>query len=148
MKRIREKLSFSNLMALAAVFIALGGTAYAGAKIGSSQIKNGAVTGSKLSPKLMQWAFVDDTGAKIAGRGVQNSSRKAEGDYVVTFKNKVAGCGISATPDRLLPTEFAVATVLGHGASGYVTNNRQVEVNLGDTSGFSVDQDFYVTVLC
>ena len=148
MKRVREKFSFSNIIALTALFVALGGSAYAGAKIGTGQIKNGAVTGAKVNPKLIQWAFISDTGTKIAGRGVQSVTRVQEGEFVVTFKNKVVGCGISATPDRLLANQLAVATVLGHGASASVTNNRQVEVNIADTGGFEVDQEFYVTVLC
>lgn len=54
MRRIREKLSFSNSIALLALFVALGGSAYAASQIpknsvGAKQLKRNAVTPSKLS---------------------------------------------------------------------------------------------------
>jgi hypothetical protein len=53
-KRIRRKLSFSNAVALLALFVALGGSAYAATQlpknsVGSKQIKEGAVSPAKLS---------------------------------------------------------------------------------------------------
>ena len=52
MKRLRSKLSYANVMATIAVFIALGGAAYAAGlpknSVGSKQIKNNAVTGAKI----------------------------------------------------------------------------------------------------
>jgi hypothetical protein len=54
MKRISAKLSYANVMATFAVFLALGGAAYAATKlpknsVGTMQIKKGAVTPPKLS---------------------------------------------------------------------------------------------------
>jgi hypothetical protein len=46
--RLLRHLSFSNVIALLALFIALGGAAYAGTKINGSSIKNGSVGGGKL----------------------------------------------------------------------------------------------------
>ena len=53
MKRISAKLSYANVMATVAVFLALGGAAYAATKlpknsVGTKQIKKGAVTGIKI----------------------------------------------------------------------------------------------------
>lgn len=53
MSRLRGKLSYANVMATVAVFIALGGSAYAATElkpnsVGTKQLKNGAVTGEKL----------------------------------------------------------------------------------------------------
>jgi hypothetical protein len=54
MRGFREKLTFANVMAVIAVFIALGGVGYAASKlprnsVGPKQIRNGAVSEAKLS---------------------------------------------------------------------------------------------------
>lgn len=49
--RLRPRLTYANVMASIAVFLALGGTAYAVAanSVGAKQLKNGAVTKPKLA---------------------------------------------------------------------------------------------------
>jgi len=47
-QRIRKNLSFANLMAVIAVFIVIGGSAYAGTKINGKNLKNNSVPGKKL----------------------------------------------------------------------------------------------------
>lgn len=52
MKRLRPKLTYANVMATIAVFIALGGASYAATKlpknsVGSKQIKANAVTSKR-----------------------------------------------------------------------------------------------------
>jgi hypothetical protein len=54
MRKLPERLTYANVMATIAVFIALGGTGYAALKlpknsVGTKQIKNGAVTGKKVA---------------------------------------------------------------------------------------------------
>ncbi len=46
--RLLRHLSFSNVIAMIALFVALGGAAYAGTKINGSSIKNGSIGGGKL----------------------------------------------------------------------------------------------------
>lgn len=148
MRKVREKLSFSNVIALIALFVAMGGSAYAGAKVGTSQIQNGAVTGSKLSPKLIQWARISSGGDELNGRGLVRSQKTGTGQYVVTFRKSVDSCGISAIPDRSVPNDMIVAATKNSGATADVVNNRQVEVTIGDDQGFEVDQDFRLIVVC
>ena len=57
MDAVRARLTYANLMSSIAVFIALGGVSYAALKlpknsVGTKQIKNRAVTKSKLDPLL------------------------------------------------------------------------------------------------
>jgi len=47
---MRARLSYANVMATIAVFLALTGTTYAATKIGTAQLRNGAVTNPKLAP--------------------------------------------------------------------------------------------------
>ena len=46
---MRARLSYANVMATIAVFLALTGTTYAATKIGTAQLRNGAVTNPKLA---------------------------------------------------------------------------------------------------
>jgi hypothetical protein len=61
MSRLRSHLTFSNLASCLALFVALGGSAYAlqANSVGTRQLKNGAVTNAKLAAGAV-------TGAKVA----------------------------------------------------------------------------------
>ena len=48
-RRIRSKLSFANVMAVIAVFVVIGGSAYAGAKINGKSLKVNSVGAKKLA---------------------------------------------------------------------------------------------------
>lgn len=48
-RRIRSKLSFANVMAVIAVFVVIGGSAYAGAKINGKTLKVNSVGAKKLA---------------------------------------------------------------------------------------------------
>jgi hypothetical protein len=90
---IRSRLTYANVMATIAVFIALGGGAYAALKlptnsVGSRQLKSGAVTPSKVAKstiKLFKGHKGDkgdkgDTGAQgLAGAGGVNGRDGAPG---------------------------------------------------------------------
>lgn len=73
MKRVRRHLTYANVMATLAVFIALGGGAYAVGKaakdsVVTKSIENGAVTGKKLHRSAVNGSKVADgslTGADI-----------------------------------------------------------------------------------
>jgi hypothetical protein len=47
-ERLRRRLTFANVVSLAALFVALGGTTYAGIQIHGSQIANRSISGSKI----------------------------------------------------------------------------------------------------
>jgi hypothetical protein len=66
--RLAPRLNYANVMATAAVFLALGGGAYAAFtlpknSVGTKQLKNGAVTNKKLANNAV-------TGAKVAARSL------------------------------------------------------------------------------
>jgi hypothetical protein len=75
MRALLSRITYANLMATVAVFIALGGSAYAAATIGTSQIKNGAVTTPKITnggvttPKIKNAAVKSSKLAKGAVTG-------------------------------------------------------------------------------
>lgn len=51
--RIGKALSFSNIVACLALFIALGGTVYAAGKISGKQIKPSSLPGNRLKPRTI-----------------------------------------------------------------------------------------------
>ena len=103
MRRL-HKPSPAFVLALVALFVALGGTSYAALSIpansvGSKQlkknavttkkIKNGAVTASKLASSAQEpvaWAEVSASGSVIAGQGISsaNVSRQSLAAYCFT----------------------------------------------------------------
>jgi len=52
--RIRRSLSFSNVIACIALFVALGGSVYAAGKISGKQIKRSSLPGNRIKPKTIQ----------------------------------------------------------------------------------------------
>jgi hypothetical protein len=75
--RILRHLSFSNVIAVIALFVALGGAAYAGTKINGNSIKSGSIGGGKLknetigAGKLRKGTI---TGVQIAPGSISSSS--------------------------------------------------------------------------
>ncbi len=64
MSRIRPKLTYANVMATIAVFIALGGASYAAIKlpknsVGSKQLKKNSVTGAKVKDRSLTGADIN-----------------------------------------------------------------------------------------
>jgi hypothetical protein len=53
MDRIAKTFSFSNVIACLALFIALGGTVYAAAKIDGKQIKASSLPGNRIKPRTI-----------------------------------------------------------------------------------------------
>ncbi|MBS1846298.1 MAG: hypothetical protein JST53_17965 [Actinobacteria bacterium] len=91
--RLVRHISFSNVIAMLALFIALGGAAYAGTKISGSSIKNGSIGGGKLKSETITGDKIKKgtlTGAQIAnqsitGAQIQNGSIDASQINVSTL---------------------------------------------------------------
>jgi len=81
-QQIRKRLSYANVMSSLAVFLVLGGgAAYAAQKIGSSELKGGAVTTAKIKRNAVTAAKIKAnaiTTAKIA-KGAVTNGRLADG---------------------------------------------------------------------
>jgi len=71
---VRAKLTFSNVLALVAVFLALGGTVYAAAKINGKLIKKGSEPGNRLKHDSVTGKQVNEATLKINGKVIKNGS--------------------------------------------------------------------------
>ena len=132
-RKLAEHLSYANVMATIAVFIAVGGGAYAATlakdSVGSKQIKAKAVKKSELADDAVNsakvadeslrgedfapgqgppgmFAVVNANGSLTYGSGATGASRFATGEYDVTFDRSLSDCAAVATAglgDRSAP---------------------------------------------
>jgi hypothetical protein len=145
--RLRPRFTFSNMMASVAVFAVLGGSAYAAATIGTSDIKDGAVTNAKLGGKIQsRWATVHHNGTLINGRKASDAGKvgMAESLYAVTFDRDVSECASVAT----------LTEVTGGDNLGFVSTEpsgsdpNEVIVETRDTGGSTDPRSFHLQVSC
>lgn len=100
MRVIRARLTYANVMATVAVFLALGGVTWAAVKlpadsVRSKQVKDGSLRyrdlrADELSPRL--FAHVSSTGVLGEASGVESASLVSKGQYVVRFNRDLHGC--------------------------------------------------------
>jgi hypothetical protein len=107
MRRLLGRLSYSNVMATIAVFIALGGGAYAVTvgkhSVGKKQLKNGAVTNKKVRKNALTGRAINESklgtvpnSNTVGGNSVQEIHyRGAEGSGTQTLF-KAAGLTVTA----------------------------------------------------
>jgi hypothetical protein len=161
MQRLRCKLAYANVMATIAVFIALGGGAYAATQlpsnsVGTIQIKNGAVTPAKLSevsessmPEATLWASVTGSSTLHRGRGATEAKPKfpgtGGGTVEVFFDRNVSKCGYAGTAGQPVnaevPPTFISVQPLDSKPDGLYVQTFNVE-------GKIVPTPFYVEVFC
>jgi hypothetical protein len=69
--RLRRHLTYANVMATIAVFLALGGSSYAAFRISGSQIRDRTISGKKLKPNTLGGSRIAESrlGAVGGGRG-------------------------------------------------------------------------------
>jgi hypothetical protein len=108
LSKLRGRISSAHVIALAALFVALGGSAFAAATIGTSDIKDGAVTRSKLH------------GNAVDGHKVAKNSLSGQ-DIDEQSLIQVPNAGHAVTADRAISAATAsnvMSAVVGSGAQG------------------------------
>ncbi|MFL5865479.1 MAG: hypothetical protein ACJ766_00075 [Thermoleophilaceae bacterium] len=89
-RKLRDRLTYANVMATIAVFIALGGTGYAAAKINGKNIKNKSIAGKKLKNRTITRGKVKKntlTGAEIAESRLGKIPNAADADNAAEADN-------------------------------------------------------------
>jgi hypothetical protein len=76
MTRLKKVLSFSNIVACLALFIALGGSVYAAGKINGKQIKPSSLPGNRIKPKTVAANRIKPK--SLTGRQVKANSLTGE----------------------------------------------------------------------
>lgn len=101
LKRTKRFLSFSNVIAVIALFFALGGTVYAAGKISGTEIKAKSIPGNRVKPKSL-------TATQIKPGSLTGKQVKA-GSITGTQILESSLTGVSAS--SLSIVQYAVATV-------------------------------------
>ncbi len=89
MTRVKKVLTFSNVVAFIALFVALGGSVYAAGKISGTQIKSGSVPGNRIKSKSL-------TAKQIKPGSLTGAQIKA-GSLGATQINQSTLTGVSAS---------------------------------------------------
>jgi hypothetical protein len=116
MRRIRSKLSYANVMATLAVFIALGGTTYAVTapppnSVGSKQLRRHAVTNSKIAPGAVSGSRVKPnalTGAEINENALGQVPSSHLADHAATADSATAA-GNAATVNGVTANQLRLS---------------------------------------
>ena len=139
MRSLFSKLTYANVMATAAVFLALGGTATAGVMITGRQVKNGSLTGRDIrdrSPTAVDFASGQLPPGGAGAQGAQGAqgergAQGSQGDRGVDGTQGVQGvagadgaAGQDATKLWALVTQNTGTTAL-YRSSGAVSVTRQ-----------------------
>jgi hypothetical protein len=124
MQKIRARLTFANVVACMALFVALGGVGYAATKlpknsVGSKQLKNGAVTSAKLKAKAV-------TAAKL-GAGAVGTAALANG-AVTGAKVDASSLGTvpNATHANAANTAADATSLQGRPPSSFIAGEGQI----------------------
>ncbi|HSI79948.1 MAG TPA: hypothetical protein VK919_04785 [Solirubrobacterales bacterium] len=169
MRRLRPRLTYANAMATIAVFVVLGGGAYATHthKIGTADLKNGAVKTKKMAngavktkkiganavkvgklhnPLRPRWAVVHHNGNLERGRGAVDSGKVGVSTFVysVEFNRNVSQCSYAVTLTEITGgDQIGVAHASPDGG-----NANAVLVVTRDTDGVGDPRSFSLQVAC
>jgi len=96
MRKLRPKLTYANVMATLALFVALGGTSYAATKIGTRQIANNSIRTQDIRNGTIRWR--DLRRGTLSGREVNEDRLRSvpraryadtlEGQKAAAFKQR------------------------------------------------------------
>src|SRR5437588_6672972 len=98
---VGSKLSYANVMATLALFVALGGASYAVVQINGGQIKNRSIPGTKLKPHTLTASQI--RGRSLLGRNLALHSVTSDElrDLVLSTKDRSKHARIAqASTDR------------------------------------------------
>ena len=159
-----------NAIALAALFVALGGTSYAAlslpaGSVGTKQLRNGAVTSKKIGNgtvtpaklnaasiggSVRHWAFVNQDGSVIGGsRGTHVSLGPNGAPYYVSWGDQFShSCAVLANSPGT-EGNAPIATALGIHVNEPTTRRGSTVVWVWPYSnGTFVGARFYIAVIC
>lgn len=167
--RAPRRFGAAHVLALIALFVALGGGAYAASKVGTNDLRNKAVTAKKLDKKAVKPAKLDKEAVKenklrddavtnsklahplywavagpnalIRSNGATSVQRIAAGNYRVEFETDISQCSYQVTGLDVNQNR------IGH-ADRDVTNPQRVFVSLRNTANTRADGEYNLAVHC
>lgn len=162
---MRPRLSYANVVATIALFIALGGSSYAALKlprdsVGATQIRLGAVRSAEVADGSLQaadlsaaakrglgggavlfWAAVGAGGKAERGTATE-ATLAGTGHYEVAFSRSASGCGYVATLGTTSATETPAGRITVH------QDGDHVGVQTYDAGGSPASLPFQLLMTC
>lgn len=152
------------VVALIALFVALGGVGYAATKIGSGQIRNNSVRGKDIRNRTItskdvkknvfegraKWANVSSNGTIAYQSGGLTVDHPSPGLYFVHLKTSVPKKLAVATPREAIDTTVLALPCGGGAGAGTCSpgfDRKTLLVRVRTTAGADVDRAFYVGLL-
>jgi hypothetical protein len=123
MARLWKTLSFSNVVACLALFIALGGSVYAAGKISGTQIKASSLPGNRIKAKTLTGNQIKPgslTGKQIKAGSLTGTQIKA-GSLTGTQINQGTLTGVTAS--KISSIQYATSTISVGETPGTTTAN-------------------------
>jgi len=155
------------VIACIALFVAMGGSAYALAtgSISGREIRAYTITGKDVKKDglggvsvkesrlgtvpsasgLQRSVVVGPLGQFVRGKDVASVGRTGEGRYLVVFRSNVQGCAYVAS---LGDPSVSTPPVGQAGTSGVATNANAVQVRTVSSTGNAADRPFHLIVSC
>ena len=155
--RIAKHLSFSNVVACLALFIALGGTVYAAGQISGKQIKKNSLPGNRIKPKTIPANRVKPnslSGKQINEATLTGISAAALAEVQYEAVTADLPWGRPATVIANCPTgSYAIGggATLSNEERGYVNDDGPSSLRTGWTAtgyGYSGGVSMTVTAVC
>ncbi len=146
MKRFKKGPSPAMIVAMVALVVAMGGSAYAGVKIGTKQIKDKAVTSKKTD---RMWALVTSDGTVVKQSGGISLASKFTGGYYLVFPKSLLGRSLLATPSATSGVSVA-ASICGGVNTQQIpcfagpNSSSSAYVAVSDDTGTLTDERFYI----
>jgi hypothetical protein len=117
MSRVREQLTYANVMATIAVFIALGGTSYAAIKVTGRNVKNSSLTYKDLKKNTLGGTRIKESRLGTVPRAKTLSGGYSAGRLLVRCAagtTPIAGACVETTARPALPWSDAANACARH----------------------------------
>lgn len=141
MHSLRSRLTFSNVTAVLALFVALGGTSYAAVRIGSAEVVNNSLKSEDIRDNTIKGPDIE----KDAIRGTDVRDGDLQGRDI--RDNTISGEAVKESSLDRVPLAGDAETLGGKGAAAFLASDRVVRVGpvkltAGETKTVAVSGPF------
>lgn len=135
--RARARLSFSNVVAVTALFVALGGSSYAAIRVDSGDIVDGSVKGRDIAKDTIRGTDIRDN--DVQGRDIRNRT--------------ISGADVKESSLGKVPLAADAETLGGNGPDAFLAKGKLVRVgpvrlNAGEERSFASSGPFTWKATC